>query len=90
MHIDSKYKIRSVAGKNIIILQGQFGADTTKVLELNNTSLWLWNKFEGTDEFKINNVEDALIENYKIDAKLAKQDAKQWVESLIEFNIIVK
>ena len=90
MYIDNKHKVRSVAGKNIIILQGQFGTDTTKVLELNDTSLYLWNRFTDAVDFTVENVAEALIENYKIDATLAQQDAKSWIDFLTEYNVILK
>ncbi len=90
MHIDPKYKLRSIAGKNIIILQGQFGADTSKVLELNATSLWLWHRFKDCGDFSSEKVAGALMENYQIDAERATQDAKSWIDSLAEVKVIVK
>ena len=39
MKISSKFKVRSIAGENVIIKQGKFGADMTKIISLNGTSL---------------------------------------------------
>ena len=49
MKISSKFKVRSIAGENVIIKQGKFGADMTKIISLNETSLFLWNKFQGEE-----------------------------------------
>ena len=32
MRIDSKFKLRSIAGENIIVNQGKVGSDLTKII----------------------------------------------------------
>ena len=41
MKISSKFKVRSIVGENVIIKQGKFGADMTKIISLNETSLFI-------------------------------------------------
>ncbi len=90
MKIDNKYKVRSVADKNIVILQGEYGADTTKVLSLNKTALWLWNSFFGEDSFSKEDVIKALVNHYNIDETLAKKDAEQWIKAFSDQNVITE
>lgn len=88
MTIDSSQKIRNIAGENIILLQGKAGEEMSKVVALNETSLFLWNHLCGKS-FSIDDVVSLLTENYEIDAATASNDAKKWVEKLKECNLIV-
>ena len=88
MTIDSSQKIRNIAGENIILLQGKAGEEMSKVVALNETSLFLWNNLCGKS-FSIDDVVSLLTENYEIDAATASNDAKKWVENLKECNLIV-
>ena len=83
MKISSKFKVRSIAGENVIIKQGKFGADMTKIISLNETSLFLWNKFQG-EEFTSENVARALLEEYEVDAERAAEDARNCCDKLVE------
>lgn len=41
MRIKEEYKVREMAGEHIVVMQGRYGVDMTKVIALNETSLWL-------------------------------------------------
>lgn len=49
MRIKEEYKVREMAGEHIVVMQGRYGVDMTKVIALNETSLWLWNRLQGRD-----------------------------------------
>ena len=83
MKISNKFKVRSIAGENVIIKQGRFGADMTKIISLNETSLFLWNKFKEI-EFSATDIANALVEEYDIDRELAEEDANAWCDRLVE------
>lgn len=89
MRIAKAYKLHSVADQNIIILQGKHGVDTTKVLQLNATSVWLWGSFVDVDSFTLEQVVSSLEQQYGISSELAQRDAQAWIYSLAEYNIIV-
>ena len=42
MKIKENYKVREIAGENLIVEQGKSQSDMTKVISLNNTALLLW------------------------------------------------
>jgi len=88
MRIDSKYKIRSVAGENLIIMQGKGAADMTKVISLNETSVWLFGELAGRD-FEVGDVAEMLIDRYDIEREIADRDAEAWIEKLASCNVIV-
>lgn len=89
MKIGASYKIRQVAGENLVVGQGTLNADMTKVISLNSTAVLLWNKLFGID-FEIEDVANVLIDEFGIDKELALKDAKVWVDKLLSCNVIEK
>ena len=87
MRFKERYKVRSMAGENVVIMQGTTGSDMTRIISLNDSSLLLWNKLQGRN-FEACDVATILVEEYGIDATTAKADAEAWVEKLRECNLI--
>ena len=87
MKFKPEYKVRSMAGENVVIMQGNAGSDMTRIISLNDSSLLLWNELQGK-EFEVADVAAILVENYGIDTEIAERDAKAWVEKLHECNLI--
>lgn len=87
MKFKKEYKVRSIAGENVVIMQGSAGSDMTRIISLNDSSLLLWNELQGK-EFEIADIAAILVENYGIDTATAESDAKAWVEKLQECNLI--
>ncbi len=87
MRINPKYKVRSVAGVNLVVLQGNVNADMTSVIDLNSTAVELWNEFAGKD-FTAEDVAAYLIGKYGIDDALAATDASKWIDALKGCDII--
>jgi len=81
MKIDSKYKLREVAGESIIVNQGKVGTDLTRIISLNSSAKFLYQKMEGR-EFEVEDAAQALIDEYGIEKELALKDAGKWIESL--------
>ncbi|MBQ9138524.1 MAG: PqqD family protein [Alistipes sp.] len=89
MKFKKEYKVREIAGEHVIIKQGRFGADMTRVIALNASSLLLWNELQGR-EFEAEDVANILTENYEVDATTAATDAAAWVAKLAECGLIEK
>ena len=87
MKFKEGYKVREIAGENVIIKQGRFGADMTRVIALNQTSLLLWNQLQGV-EFEVKDVAKILLDNYEVGASVAAADAAQWVTKLQECELV--
>ncbi|MEG2365902.1 MAG: PqqD family protein [Alistipes sp.] len=81
MKIRDEFKVREMAGEQVVIMQGRFGADMTKVVALNESSLFLWNELQGR-EFDAAEVVRLLTEHYDIDAMTAARDAAAWIAKL--------
>ena len=87
MKFKEGYKVRSMAGENVVIMQGTAGSDMTRIISLNDSSLLLWNELQGK-EFEVADVAAILVENYNIDAETAETDATAWVAKLAECGLI--
>jgi hypothetical protein len=87
MRIKEEYKVREMAGEHIVVMQGRYGVDMTKVIALNETSLWLWNRLQGR-EFGTDDVRDLLLGEYDVDAETAERDAQAWVARLKTCNLV--
>ena len=87
MKFKEGYKVREIAGENVIIKQGRFGADMTRVIALNATSLLLWNELQGK-EFSANDITKILTDNYEVEEAVGAADAAKWIEKLNECGLV--
>lgn len=89
MKIKQEYKVREIAGENVVIMQGRQGADLTRIVTLNDSALVLWNALcEG--EFTVADAADVLVQNFEVEADVALHDATAWVERMAECGLIEK
>lgn len=87
MRIKSEYKVRQIAGENVVILQGRGDSDMTQIIALNESSLLLWNGLEGKD-FVTEDVAALLCANYEVPEGVAASDAQAWVKRMQECGLV--
>jgi len=80
--------IKSIAGEQVLIMQGRVGVDMTKLIAFNETSVWLWNELCGKD-FTVDDVTNLLMSRYVVDRAVAEADAHAWVEQLLACKAIL-
>ena len=88
MKIDSKAKVRDIAGEKVVIMQGRLGADLTRIIQLNGSSVWLLEQLADRD-FEVADVVALLTSRYDVDEQTATTDAAKWVEQLRENKIVI-
>ncbi len=88
MKINPNYKVRNVAGENIVLLQGKMGGDMTRVVAFNETALLLWNELFGK-EFTAEDAAHVLTEHYEVDETTAAVDAERWIQDLREGKLLL-
>ena len=84
MKIKENYKVREIAGENLIVEQGK---SQSKVISLNNTALLLWKELQGR-EFSLEDAAEVLMNHYGISKDQALVDAQKWVDALGNCGII--
>lgn len=87
MRINHEYKVREIAGENVVILQGRYGADMTRIITLNESALLLWNTLSGR-EFTVEDAAHVLQQEYTIDVATALRDAQLWIDKLSECKLL--
>ena len=87
MKIKSNYKLRQIAGVPIIVKQGTREVDFTHVISLNKSAKFLYESFVGKD-FTVEDVAYLLKSTFKLSSERAETDAKIWVDSMIECQVI--
>ncbi len=80
-------KIREMAGEHVVILQGRYGADMTRVVTLNDSACMLFNELQDK-EFETEDAAALLVGRYGIDTDTARHDAAAWVEKLRSAGLI--
>lgn len=89
MKIDSKVKVRDIAGEKVVIMQGRLGADLTRIIQLNGSSQWLLEQLSER-EFELADVVELLTSRYDVDEQTAAADAAKWIEQLREQQMITE
>lgn len=87
MHIKENYKVRQIAGENLVVNQGKDHSDMTKVISLNTTALLLWEALQGKD-FTADDAAEVLVGRFGISKEQAQADAGRWIESLTRCGVI--
>ncbi|WP_295940361.1 PqqD family protein [uncultured Alistipes sp.] len=87
MKIAEKFKVREMAGEHVIIMPGRSGADMTRILALNESSLYLWEALKGR-EFTTEDAARLLVGRYDVDEATAQRDAAAWAEKLAECGVL--
>lgn len=87
MKIKENFKVRKIAGENLIINQGASHSDLTKIISLNPTAVYLWDNLTGKD-FSTDDAADLLIEKFEIDRDTAVKDAQKWIDVMVKEGII--
>ena len=87
MKIKEGLEIRNIAGEKVLIMQGRFGVDMTKVISFNETAEWLWNTLYDRI-FSPEDVSRLLTERFQVDDETAEADALKWIDELVKCNAL--
>ena len=78
------FRLRNVCGENVIVAEGIENIDFSKIISMNTSAAYLWQKVEG-QSFTADDLACHLCDEYEVDEATAKTDAqtvvKQWLEA---------
>lgn len=80
--------LRNVCGENVIIGEGLEAIDFGRLLCLNETAAWLWQKASEMGDFTIDMLADALCEEYDVTKEQALEDVTTIVAKWQETHIV--
>lgn len=87
MKIRRDVKVREMAGEHIIVMPGRYGADMTRVVALNASSLYLWEALADRD-FTVGDAARLLVGRFDVDEATALRDAGAWLDRLRECGVV--
>ncbi len=80
---------QEVCGISVLVPVGEKSADFSKIISLNETSLFLWKRMENA-VFTAEDLQQALQAEYEIDEATARADVNNFIERLKKEDLIVK
>ena len=83
------FVLREVCGEKVIVGEGLGAVDFGKLVSINDTAAWIWNKAGELGEFDAKSMADALCEEYEVDAERALNDVKALLAQWQELGIII-
>jgi hypothetical protein len=80
--------LRDVCGEKVIIGEGLEAVDFGRLMCLNDTAAWLWEKASEMGEFSVEGLAEALLEEFEVTKEQALHDVKDIVDKWEENGII--
>lgn len=78
------FELQNVCGEYIIVPAGIENVDFSRIISLNPTAAFLWEKVSSLEEFTIETLVEALLEEYEVEEAVAREDcllmAERWKE----------
>lgn len=87
MRIKKGFELRDVCGEQVIVAHGVENIDFSKIISLNETAAYLWNKVQEID-FTAETLADVLLEEYDVAPSVALSDSEIILKSWFEIGLI--
>lgn len=83
------FVLREVCGEKVIVGEGLGAVDFGKLVSINNTAAWIWEKAGELGEFDAEKLAEALCEEYEVEPERALNDVKALLGQWQELGIIL-
>ncbi|MBQ3857732.1 PqqD family protein [Segatella bryantii] len=84
MRAKSGFFLKNICGESIIIAEGAENIDFSKIISMNESSVYLWEKIQNIN-FTEETLAELLIEEYEVSKEKALTDChtliKQWMQA---------
>ncbi|MCQ2123367.1 MAG: PqqD family protein [Fibrobacter sp.] len=74
MKLKSGYVLRDVCGEQVIMGEGLGALNFGRLLCLNETAAWLWQRAAEQGDFSVDSLSEALCQEYNVSLEQAKTD----------------
>ena len=88
MKIKKGFVLRQVCGENVIVGEGLDAINFGRMLCLNETAAWLWQKAQESGDFTVEILSDALCDEYEVDKAQALADVKETIDNWISQGVV--
>lgn len=84
MKMKKGFRLRSICGENVIVAEGIENIDFSKIISMNESAAYLWQKVADSD-FTTDDLTRLLCDEYEVDEATARRDAEtvagQWKDA---------
>ena len=88
MKIKKGFRLRTICGENVIVAEGIENIDFSKLISMNESAAYLWEKTQDID-FNADTLTQMLLEEYEVDEKTARADAQTVIQQWLDAGIIL-
>lgn len=87
MKIKDGFVLRTIISENVVTPEGADAVNFNKIIVLNSSAAFLWNKVLGK-EFDADTLRDLLLEEYEVDEATAAKDAAALLDSWLKAGVV--
>mgnify|MGYP003295219997 CR=1 FL=1 len=88
MKVKKGFELQNVCGEYIIVPAGIENVDFSRIISLNPTAAFLWERVSGMEEFTVETLVEALLEEYEVEEAVAREDCALIIERWAEMELI--
>ena len=82
------FVVRDICGEKAIVAEGLKVVDFRKMVTMNETAEWLWEKCSELGDFTAEQLTEALCQEYEVDSSKAKADVNRILATWKEIGLI--
>ena len=83
------FVLRDVLGDKALVGEGADAINFGKLISLNDTAAWLWEKTSELGDFTEEQLVDALLQAYDVDKAKAQADVTKLINTWKEMGVII-
>ena len=82
------FLVREICGEKVIVAEGMKVVDFGKMVSMNDTAVWVWEKCSELGDFTAEQLTEALCQEYEVDSSKAKADVNRILATWKEIGLI--
>ena len=82
------FVIRDICGEKAVVAEGLKVVDFRKMVAMNDTAVWLWEKCSELGDFTAEQLTEALCQEYEVDPSKAKADVNRILATWKDLGLI--
>ena len=82
------FVLRDICGEKAVVAEGMKVIDFGKMVSMNDTAVWLWEKCSELGDFTAEQLSEALCQEYEVDSSKAKADVNRILATWKDLGLI--
>ena len=84
------FVLREVCGEKVIVGEGLGAINFGKLISLNDTAAWIWDKAGELGDFSVDELVEALCDTYEVTQETARTDVQALLDQWLELGIVTE